>query len=765
MIFIIIILTFLFTSFPVCAQELVHFQNNPVISNTSTHLNAVQPFVLKEGDLFTLWYADSTTSGYKISRMQSSNGIDWYDKKNIAVTNRKNASDPFIFFENGIYTLYFASSENGPISLWQSKSTDGISYIGGKEEEILKSQIPWEGGSLSCPAIIKDAGVYYLFYAGNGVSNWGIGLATSSDGQTWQKCPNNPFIAPGASAHAVEYNDVFYLYFQTTNGLEVQQTNLLNGCNTEWTNRHVINSTLRDPSPIQIENNLWVYGTIPFGTSLSIGLAANTVITPPSYPIVIIPGMFASWNKDAILHNTEVSVYSWKLNPAVTEYDALTKTLENKGRTNNSDYYLFAYDWRKPIEETTQNLNSFLTDKIWSSYPYEPIQIIGHSLGGIVARIYGDENQERPIKQIITVGSPHLGIVQAYKPLAGGEIDRENTLMWLAEKLILLLNKSTLQTDKETISQKLPVLFDIIPTFPFLKNENGEQVVSTVTNTLFSRYPANFSTIIPQFFIGGGGKQTISGYTLGTRTNFDTLFGNYVDGHPLSTQTDNGDGVVLEKSSLNQVSPILTQNHGEIVFSKESIKTILSQLNIQVQDTEIAQGKATAIFPAILAFIQSPAAMQISHNSVITSENNGMIHLQNTENGVYSLEVTGNTSGEYTVSIWLIGATDDKWAQFKKQTTNGKKDEYTIAFDTNSGGTVSEYIAPTILPTSTPKPTAQPTIKPTPTKKPLPTKTPIPTKKPTPTPIKIKKLQIKMQIANLIRMIIAVILSNGKKGR
>jgi len=733
MILIIIILTLFVTSSPLQAQEFTMFQNNPVLKKDSKSAGVSQPSVLKSDNQFSAWFTDSVGGRATIGTMKSTNGVDWYDKKTLQLPSRNSVSDPFMFKSNNEYQLYFASSDSVNTSLWKSTSADGITFLEENGKEILKSEATWEGSRVSCPSIVQSNSLFYLFYAGNGGSNgWAIGMATSSDGQSWHKCENNPIVSVGSQSQIVQYNNSFYLYYQNFFGLQVQKTDALNGCNTVWSDPYSISPPFGDPSPIVVENDVWLYGN--YGSD--IGLAGTSFIPQPTYPIVIIPGMFASWNKNAILHNTAVSFDDWNLNPAVKEYNALKNTLTNIGQIENVDYFLFPYDWRKPIEETTTALDLFLAKKIWNSNPYKPIQIVGHSLGGVVSRIYADKNPAKPIKQVITVGSPNLGAVQTYKPLAGGEIDRQNTLMWIAEKLILLLNKSSLQSDKDTISQKFPVLFDVLPSFSFLKNENGAPVISTFSNTLLSRYPIISSPSIPQLYFGGSGIQTLGGYTLGSRTPLDILFGMYEEGRPLSSWDEDGDGVVLTNSSLNQIVPAPIQNHGGIIYSKESIKTILSKLNIQVQDSDIPQGEGTSIFPAILTFIQSPATMQITHNGKTTAENEGMIYLQNTENGLYSLRVAGQSEGEYTVSIWLIGEDDDKWIQFKKQTIIGKTDEYTIAFNSATGGEVTEYVAPTStptpLPTVTPKPTIKPTIKPTlkPTCKPMPTKKPTPTQKP-----------------------------------
>ncbi len=717
MIQIIILLTLFITSFPVSAQEFTTYKENPVLSVGG---GLYQPSLLKEQNGYSVWFTEGKDGHAVISRMRSANGIDWYDKKTLSLSASKNNHDSFMFQNNEQYDLYFASSnlDYSDMSLWKATSTDGVTFVSGSEKRIVSPALPWEGGAVSSPSVIQDSGVTYLFYAGNG-NDWGVGLATSADGETWQKCGNGAIVPNASGPHIVKFNSIFYLFFHTTAGtLGFKKTSVLDGCNTIWSGNNQLPFSFNDPSAIVVDSNMWLYGTAQSSAGSSLFLAGGAPISPPSYPIVLIPGMFASWNKDALLHNASVDSSTWKLNPNISEYDAIIATLENKGRIRNKDLYIFPYDWRKSITETTQNLSSFLNTSIWNMNPYQPIQIIGHSLGGVVARIYSDQNPTKPIKKSVSAEAPLLGAVQAYKPLSTGEIDRENTLIWMAEKLIVLLNKSGLQSDKETITQKLPVLYDILPAFSFLKNESGGEVLSTLTNSLYSQYPINSSPPVSQLYIGGTGRQVLAGYTIGS-----------YDGRSISSWTEDGDGVVLGKSMRNQIVPAPTQNHGEIIYEKENIKTILSKLNVPVQDGDIPPGKATSIFPAILTFLQSPATMQIIHNGIATSESEGMIHIQNAENGTYALEVTGQTSGEYMLSVWLIGESDDKWFQFKKTAKNGGIDTYQISFEGTTGGTAKEYVAPTSTPAPTLKPTAKPTYKPEPTRRPSPTKKPTPTPK------------------------------------
>lgn len=688
---------------PVHAQEFSPYQNNPVLKKDTNSIGVFQPFVSKNDTLFSAWFADSDGNKATIATMKSANGIDWYDKETLQLSYRNSVHDPFMLIDNNGYQLYFASSNFGNISLWKSVSQDGVNFQKGNEREILKSEYPWEGSSLSCPSVIEDKSLQYLFYAGSG-NGWAIGMATSPDGTNWQKCGNNPFIPAGSGPQIVNYNNVFYLFYQSPTGLQVQQTDSLNGCATVWTNRHSISPPFGDPAPVVVGNDLWLYGTFGTVEGQAIGLAGNAQIEQPSYPVVIIPGMFASWNKEALLHNAVVPFDAWQLQPAVTEYVAIEKTLENVGYIKNTDYFLFMYDWRASLTTTADNLNQFLENTIWNSHPYQPIQFIGHSLGGAIAQLYAQRNGKKPIKNVVTAGSPLLGTPQVYKPLAGGEIDKENNLVWMAEKLVLLLNKSKIESDKDTMTRLMPILNDLLPLFPYLKNQDDDYVTSSLSNVTLSN--AQINSAISRFYLGGSGYQTSSGYILESRTPIDTLLNIYPDGRPVSSWQEDGDGVIPLKSTLNQIVLAPVQNHGEIIYSKESIKTILSNLNMQVQDSDIPIGKGTTIFPAILAFIQSPATIKISRNGVTTEENEGMIWIQNAENGTYSLQVTGQSEGEYTISIWLIGEADDKWIQFKKQTVSGKIDEYTILFDGTNGGSADEYIAPSSTPTLTPSPTS-----------------------------------------------------------
>ena len=66
--------------------------------------------------------------------------------------------------------------------------------------------------------------------------------------------------------------------------------------------------------------------------------------------IIILPGLGASWNAGAIVYNNTVPDLAWTMTPFVNNYDSLIKTLEKGGMVENQDFYVWNYDWRRPVK-------------------------------------------------------------------------------------------------------------------------------------------------------------------------------------------------------------------------------------------------------------------------------------------------------------------------------------------------------------------------------------------------------------------------------
>jgi len=73
------------------------------------------------------------------------------------------------------------------------------------------------------------------------------------------------------------------------------------------------------------------------------------------------------------------------------------------------------------------------------------------------------------LSHIITVASPHQGVIQPYRAWEGGDLTQDDTVMSFASAIVLHVNKKTFQTDRETIQQIFPVLKNLLPSSPSME--------------------------------------------------------------------------------------------------------------------------------------------------------------------------------------------------------------------------------------------------------------------------------------------------------
>lgn len=430
--------------------------------------------------------------------------------------------------------------------------------------------------------------------------------------------------------------------------------------------------------------------------------------------------MFASWSKDAILENKTVVQGDWKINTIVREYDGIKETLKGMGFVENTSLFIYPYDWRKKLEVAAAELDAYITAKIPGS---TKVDIIGHSLGGLVGRIYAQKYGTTKVDKLITVGSPHQGIPQAYQVFAGGEIDRENSLQWLALKLILALNRGGGKTDLNIMADWMPVMRDLIPIYTFLTRLSDGSTVdsSTLTykNDTLLTYNLTFSALFPLFqAIAGESAQTLSGFTVNNPSSSDLTNNIYPDGRPAGTTQAIGDTLVISSSAkADSDVKVLTANHGELIYKKIGIKEIVSSLGYTVVESAITEGRATDLSQSLLFFIKSPATMTVEYKGSTTSETDGMIFLEGAESGTYALNVTGTGKGKYTIVVGQITTGNDYWdtitGEITKDPPSSQTDSYIINYPSNPlfpSGNTGDSSSSTSTTTSSPTPT--PTVTP-----------------------------------------------------
>jgi pimeloyl-ACP methyl ester carboxylesterase len=99
----------------------------------------------------------------------------------------------------------------------------------------------------------------------------------------------------------------------------------------------------------------------------------------------------------------------------------LSKFLREEGYEINKNLYEFAYDFRYSVFDTAVKLGEFI-NRVKQETGAEQVDLIGHSMGGLIAKAYiADESKSANVRNLIFVGTPHLGAPKAFKALRYGD--------------------------------------------------------------------------------------------------------------------------------------------------------------------------------------------------------------------------------------------------------------------------------------------------------------------------------------------------------
>jgi len=249
------------------------------------------------------------------------------------------------------------------------------------------------------------------------------------------------------------------------------------------------------------------------------------------------------------------------------------------------------------------------------------------------------------------------------------------------QKLVLMLYRTGLETDKQILNDHVPVLSELLPLYDYLTDAQHQAIPTSamrIRNTVLPTLEQH-SDIIKSVF--SNHTQTPGGYQVQTRSPLDGLLDLYPDGRPVSVTRLPGDGVVPAVSSSWGTAPInLPLDHGPLIYNKAAIKSILTELGIDASDDQIVEGTGTVISPSLLFVILSPATIEINHNGVVYKETNGIIHIPNPDNNPYTVQVTATGPGDYRLLAGLFADGEDAWTDVSGHMNDvGQIETHTLA--------------------------------------------------------------------------------------
>ena len=159
---------------------------------------ACQPFVMKEGDKWRMWYLSCTKwemidehpePFYHVKYAESADGINW-ERKGIISLDYDHEIDavgnPTILHEDGIYKMFFSYRKaegyrlnpDAAYKLGYAESPDGIKFTTRNELIDLNGEAgEWESIMKAYPHVFNFGGRSIMLYNGNGFGQSGFGYA------------------------------------------------------------------------------------------------------------------------------------------------------------------------------------------------------------------------------------------------------------------------------------------------------------------------------------------------------------------------------------------------------------------------------------------------------------------------------------------------------------------------------------------------------------------------------------------------------------
>lgn len=93
-------------------------------------------------------------------------------------------------------------------------------------------------------------------------------------------------------------------------------------------------------------------------------------------------------------------------------------------------FFVFPYDWRRSNSTHTDTLHQYLTN-ISTLHGGQPVDIVAHSMGGLVTRRYLLDHGTSKVGRVVTVGSPLLGAVKPIYLMKTGNFFDIGLVDWL----------------------------------------------------------------------------------------------------------------------------------------------------------------------------------------------------------------------------------------------------------------------------------------------------------------------------------------------
>jgi predicted GH43/DUF377 family glycosyl hydrolase len=180
--------------------------------------NVLTPVVIHDGSTYHMWYSGYNGSTWRIGYATSSDGIVWnkYAFNPVLDLGPPGSWDgnhvyyPSVIFDGATYHMWYSGADGINARIGYATSSDGITWTRQKSNPLIDVGPPgaWDDQIIWFPSVIKQGSGYKMWYGAKDGTTYRIGYATSPDGITWTKVPND-FVLNIGSPVSWENTDVF----------------------------------------------------------------------------------------------------------------------------------------------------------------------------------------------------------------------------------------------------------------------------------------------------------------------------------------------------------------------------------------------------------------------------------------------------------------------------------------------------------------------------------------------------------------------------
>jgi len=183
----------------------------------------ISPTIINDNGTYKMWYAGYNGTYWDgIGYATSPDGIAWTKQNsgNAVVPQGSNPSFdyPHIYMPNvikdgDIYKMWYSGNNGSVVTTGYATSLDGITWTKYVNNPVMTNSAgKFDSTNVYTPNVVYDGTKYIMFYSGYNGTTWkwdGIGYATSPDGITWTKQNSGNALITNGVNPAFDYNAMY----------------------------------------------------------------------------------------------------------------------------------------------------------------------------------------------------------------------------------------------------------------------------------------------------------------------------------------------------------------------------------------------------------------------------------------------------------------------------------------------------------------------------------------------------------------------------